>query len=183
MWVVSLDVDAVESGEDAVGHAHFSECALDGTGVGLPARLLRTADDHVEPVADAEVVQHRSGEKVRTVGDETDRSVQFCDEAGVVVEIRRRRPGLGVLLVVEGSPELRGGDAPLAETVVASPAQAVPQDFGLVVREVVAEAVADPVEHVAGVAPLGVDEGAVEVEQPALVVVDADAAGSGHRRP
>ena len=41
----------------------------------------------------------------------------------------------------------------------------------LPVGELVADPVADPVEHLAGVRPLGVDERPVEVEQPEVVRV------------
>ena len=86
---------------------------------------------------------------------------------------------------MEGGPAVVGVDAPLAEAVVAPAAQAVPQNLRLAVRDAATDPLADAVEHAAGVVPLGVDEGAVEVEQPALVAVavDADAVVSGHRRP
>ena len=73
---VALDVGSVEAGiprradvvgavtdEDpgAVARAGSLKCPLDRRGIGLPARLGRTADHGIEPIRDIELRKHRLG--------------------------------------------------------------------------------------------------------------------------
>ena len=96
---VALDVGAVKAGvpggadivrpvadEHAVARlgAGLAERHVDEPGVGLPADLLGTADDGVEPVADVDRIQHRVHEVLLAVGHQHRRVGQFADDGGVI---------------------------------------------------------------------------------------------------
>jgi hypothetical protein len=117
------------------------------------------------------VVEDGFREEPLAVGHQPHRRVEVGDEGCVVVEVCLLGSHLGVLDVVELRPEPLAVDAPRLEQGVPRAVQAVPHEFGFAVGERPAQPVADLVEHGAGVRPLRVDEGPVEVEQPVVVVV------------
>lgn len=106
------------------------------------------------------------------MGDEANGFLEVGDELGVGVEVGLFGPHHRVLVSVKRLPEGSRVDPPLAKLVVTRAGQTVPEDLGLTVRELTAEAIADPVEHLAGVGPVDVDQRAVEIEQPKVILGD-----------
>jgi hypothetical protein len=168
------DVGRVVAGQGAdvavVADAQLRHRVLDGARVGLPADLVVTADDDVEPVADVQVLEDRFGEVLLAVGHQADGAVLCGDERRrVVVDVGCRRPGHRFLDLVERLPEGLRRHAALCQEAVPAPAQAVPEDLRLALAETDAEAVADLAYDFPRVRWLDVDDRAVEVEHPEVV--------------
>ena len=141
----------------------------------LPPRLVRTREERIEAASEAEAVGDRAREELRAVGDDPHGYVPLVEVVeqarGVVVKVRGLGPRFWVLDSVERRPERPRVEPPLAEQRVARARESVPQQLRLPVGELVPDPGSDPVEHLAGVRPLRVDDRAVEVEQPEVVRV------------
>ncbi|APE94861.1 hypothetical protein HSR6_0395 [Halodesulfurarchaeum formicicum] len=137
---------------------------LERGGVGLPAQFGRTGDHSVEPVGDVQVRHDRVSEERLGVGHHADRHVEVGDERGVLVEIGRFGPLLGVLDGVKRLPELDRFEPQFFEVGITRPEQTVPERPGLPVGERIAQLLADGIKDLASVGPLGVDDRAVEIE-------------------
>ena len=114
--------------------------------------------------------ENRPGEWLGTVGQQGNRPVEFSDGSRVLTEVRRGRPPVRILDRVEHLPEPTGIDPVTIQDRAPRLPEPVPQHLRLAVRERTPEPVADAIEHRVDVVPVDVDERAVEIDHPEVVL-------------